>query len=266
MANTNTLTLDKILSGSIPLQTPALPNLKTFCTILQLDDTVAGTTVELPVISTAQSVIENPTSYESHADTLDGVGITQVHLSSQFGVDRPSQNAGLALQMQLASHLTLIQKAIQAKVFALLTASNFGTSVTVSSGSFALANLETLLTAVPNRTTVCLDTAYWSKVKPTWLPPTAQNVLAENSIWTGAEANTVGFVARPEAIGLAVGYPKAATTTNELRVQQIPLPIGVDVQLTTWLQRSGRALCASLDIVLAPAIGQSGALRLLKSA
>ena len=266
MANNNTLTLDRILAGSIPLQSPALPNLKTFCTILQLDDVAAGSSVEVPVVTVAQAVIENPTSYESHADTIDGVGVTQVHFSSQFGVDRPSQNAGLALQMQIASHRMLMSKAIMAKLFALLTAANYGTSVTSSSAAFAVANMETLLTAVPNRTAVCLDSAYFAKVKSTWMPPLTESTLAENSVWTGAEANTVGFVARPEAIALPVGYPKPGTSTNELRVQMIPLSIGVDAQLTTWMQRSGRALCASLDIVIAPAIGQSAALRLIKSA
>jgi hypothetical protein len=71
--------------------------------------------------------------------------------------------------MLLASHLTEIEKNIQTAINGQISETNFASAVvTVASGSYALANLETLLAAVPARTIVCLDSAYFVKTKATW--------------------------------------------------------------------------------------------------
>lgn len=267
MNDTTTLTnqLERILAGSIPLQTPALPDVRKFCTILPLDDVAPGAKANIPVVSAVQAVQENPASFENSGDTVDLAQVTPVHLSGQFGFSAPENASGMDLRMLLQSHLTKLQSAILAKIYAVLTTANYGVADTVSSAAWAEANLQAMLTAVPNRTALVLETAYWSKVRSDWLPPGSEAVLAECSTWTGAEANVVGFAARPEAIALGVGYPLAGPGDG-LQTRKISLPIGLDVQMSHWFQRHGRAWRASLDIILAPEVGQSGALRLLKSA
>jgi len=266
MSNSISVSLENLLKKSIPVQSPALPKVQSYCTILDLGNVSVTAKANLPVVTSVQAVIENPTSFEASGDTIGLAQVSPVHLSAQFGFDNPTQVKGLDLTLLLSSHLTNLQLAIQSKIFALLTASNYGTAVTVSSASYAEASMQSLLNAVPGRTAIALDTAWFSKTKRDWLPfGGVENTLTECSDFTGAESNVHGFVARPEAIGLCIGYPVGAPA-GEVAQSKILLPIGVEVQFSRWFSRGGRAFRGSLDIVLAPQVGKSAALRLLKSA
>ena len=265
MSNSISITLENLLKKSIPVQSAALPKVQTYCTVLDLGNVSTTAKVNLPVVTSVQSIIENPTTFEASGDTIALAQVTPVHLSAQFGFDNPTEIKGLDLTLLLSSHLTNLQLAIQSKIFALLTASNYGTAVTVSSASYVEASMQTLLNAVPGRTAIALNTPYHSKTKRDWLPFGVESTLLECSEWSGVEANVAGFVARPEAIGLCIGYPVGAPA-GEVAQSKILLPIGIEVQLSRWFSRGGRAFRGSLDIVLAPQVGKSTALRLLKSA
>ena len=201
MANTidSALIVKNLLQKSIQIQAPALPKVQSYCTILDLGP-VTGRTATVPVISSVQAVVENPTSFENSGDNVGVAQVTPVHLSAQFGLANADQASGLDTPMLLASHLTKMQMAIQAKIFALLTAANYGNALTVSSAAYAEASMQTLLNAVAGRTCIALDTAWWSKTKRDWMPYGAEAALNECSDWTGAETNTHGFVASPEIV------------------------------------------------------------------
>lgn len=260
-----TSSLVKIIAGPIAAAQPAAPRLDTFCTLLKMDRVETGSKARVQIVTTAQAVVENPTTFESAGDTLDDAEATQVHLSAQWSSTNAEANLGLATTQRTTAHAIMLQEAAQAKIYALLTASNYGTSSTVASGSYAKANFQTLLGAVSNRTALVLATPYHVRTERTWFPDQkTENTLQECSTWTGAETNVQGFVARPEAVALPYGLPTVGPNADITRTALV-LANGLPAQLAVWWQRSGRAWCASLDVVIAPAIGKSAALRLLKS-
>jgi hypothetical protein len=166
--NANTQNFDsvveQILAQSIPLQRPAMPPIAGYTTPVRIPGPVVAGKVGVPIVTNIQNVQTNPTSFENHNDSVDRGEVTLVHYSAQFGFNNPEQNNGLELKMLLASHLTEIEKNIQTAINGQISETNFASAVvTVASGSYALANLETLLAAVPARTIVCLDSAYYFK-------------------------------------------------------------------------------------------------------
>lgn len=266
-ANTHSFdsVVEQLISQSIPLQRPALPELGLDCTLIRLPGPVVAGQVNVPVHTYVQSIQENPTSYENHNDTFANGQCTLKHLSAQFGFNNPQQGQGLELKMMLASHLVEIEKAIFRIKNSLITEANFASAVTAAGGSYAASHLETLLAAVPARAVVCLDSAYYVKTKSTWLPAGDEGKLREFSDTTGMGENVVGYSARPEAIALIYGYPQAGPA-REVKTSMIRLPSGIDVQFSRWFTIGGRSWSGSLDICVAAEVGQVGALRLMKAA
>jgi hypothetical protein len=263
--NTVSVTASPTTTESIPIQLPAAVPLTPFCKLIKMEQVMPGQTANVAVLSAIQATIENPTTYESSGDTIAAVQPTQVHLHQPFGLDAPSQNAGLNLSMQFESAVATLSASSQAKVLALFTAANSGDADSEPATTFAKGNMQTLLASVKNITMIGLETAYHAKAEPTWFPPGTEKLLHECSDFTGAEAGTVGFVAGANAIALPYGFPMVGARP-EIKTEIITLPNGLPCQFTQWFSMGGRSWRGSLDVVIAPAIGQSGALRLLKNA
>lgn len=266
MSNTidSSLAVKKLLAKSIPLQAAAIPKVETFCTILDLG-LQAGRTATIANVTAVQAVQENPTSFENSGDTIAAAEIAATHFSAQFGLANADRNSGLDASLQIASHLEKLQLAIQAKIFGLFTAANYGTGATVASAAWAEAGFQTMTAAVPGRTVLALSPAWFVKTQAQWCPPGVEKLVTECSNFTGAEANVCGFVARPESVALCVGYPQAGPV-GETLTDMLDLPIGLRIQRSIWFARASRSIRVSLDVICAPQIGKSAALRLLKSA
>jgi hypothetical protein len=258
--------VSQLINAGIPLQRPAMPPVNLYCTPLKLDGPVVEGKVLVPVVTEVQAVQVNPTTFENHADTLDNSEATLVVYSAQFGFTNPYQLKGINIGMVFQSHLTELEKKIQSAINAVITATKFtATPVDVSAGSWAVANLETLMAGVPSRSIVALAPDYFVKTKGTWMPSGEESRLREFSDLTGIGENVTGFAARPEAIALVYGYPHAGPA-GQVTTSMIKLPIGLDVQFSRWFSRGGRSWSASLDICLSAEVGQAGALKLLRSA
>jgi len=243
-----------------------MPPVNLYTTPIYLPGPVVGGKANLPVVSTVQAVQTNPTTFENSNDVLTLGQPTLTHYSAQFGFTNADQNTGLDLQMVLQSHLTQLEKSVQAAINAQITEANFAAAtVTVTSGNWAVANFEALRAAVPSATAVCLAADYFVKTKSTWMPAGTEGTLRELSDLTGIGSGIKGFVARPEALALVIGYPTPGPV-GEVTVSKINLPVGIPVQFSRWWQRGGRSWRGSLDIVLGVEVGQPGALRLLKTA
>lgn len=266
MANTidTALAVKQLVQQSIGIQSPALVPVSKYCTLVPLGELV-GRTATVANVTTIQAVIESPSFFENAGDVVGVAQLPAVHLSGQFGIQNSDRQNGLDHSLLISSHLVALQQAIQAKINAVITTANFGAAVaTVSSASFAVANLETLMAAVPGRTAVCLHPDYFVKVKPTWMTPGTEGTLQELSDFTSIGTNVVGFSARPMAIVLGFGHPSAGA--REVTTSTIETPLGVPVQLSVWAARSSRSWRCSLDVSIAVAVGKAAALRLLKSA
>ena len=137
---------------------------------------------------------------------------------------------------------------------------NCDARVLVASGRFVPG----ALAAVAARTILALDTPYFVKTKSTWLPAGEEGVLSELSALTGLDDPIQGFVARNEALAVVYGFPLAGPV-KEVQSSLIELPIGLPVQFSRWVSRGSRSWRGSLDICLSVCVGQSGALKLIKS-
>lgn len=260
------LTSETVAKLAVPVVEPAILDLRTFCTPIQADYLKPQQKQLIADVVSASATQTNPTSYEQSDFELGTLEVTPTLFSQQWGFNSVQMNIlGHDPRTVIRSHAIKLCETVQQTVFAPMTASNYGDATTKAASSFALADFETVLTSVSNRTVVALHTDYACLVKSTWLPSHQPNLVREVSSFTGAESNTAGFAARPEAVALVYGKPHNIPR-GEAKVSMIDLPNGLKARLAIWMNIAARSMWGSIDIVVGVAKAKSTALRLLKSA
>jgi hypothetical protein len=78
------------------------------------------------------------------------------------------------------------------------------------------------------------------------------NILEQND-YTGAIANTAGFVCGQDAIAIASGLPVGMIAGEFVEQRTVELSNGLSVLLSVWYSRSTRAHMASYDIMFGAA-------------
>jgi hypothetical protein len=166
-----------------------------------------------------------------------------------------------------------------AVVNALIVTGTFTTDIqTIASSAFGFADLNAiwgLLAKAPEKYAVLAST-YIAKLLPTDLqgfnPLTAGAIgwdgIIVNDHWTGATANTQGFFCHPQAITLKAGPPISPPSASGAGLTQsnIAVPNGITIQRNSWFNTATRSDWFTLDVVLAAAVTDATAGRMLKSA
>jgi len=79
--------------------------------------------------------------------------------------------------------------------------------------------------------------------------------ILEQNDWTGAIANTAGFVCGRDAIAIASGLPVGMIAGEFVEQRTVESTNGLSVLLSVWYSRATRAHMASYDIMFGVAAG-----------
>jgi hypothetical protein len=132
---------------------------------------------------------------------------------------------------------------------------------------FTVNDFATLAAAVPSSArAIVLNSSYFCRVTPTWLPPRFSNVW-ECSDWTVAGENVAGFCAHPSAILLRYATPAIAKPGLEVidRAPVILPGLALLGELGLHVNTKTRELRAVFTILIGAAVGDASALKLLSS-
>lgn len=234
-------------------------------------------TVNVPVMTGSTAVL-NPTTFGGGSNTAVLAPITMNHISVPFYLSNAEYQNGYKLEQLIATNVQILADEIQKQAFTPITTVNYGTAVTVTQASFALANLQTAWASIKgSRKVAYLDSVSFSKlltnvttqIDPELGVPYAgfQKVAYADS-YTGAGTNIYGFVSSDRK-GLVMASAKAAIapkTAAGIETIEIDLGNGLFADLNMWGNTSDRSDNASLDIYFGAAAGDKTALKVIKSA
>jgi hypothetical protein len=277
------LVTDMLVEGATTILQNRLAALRAFSKEVSVDRLKPLAVLQHKKITAGGTVQENETNFE---DTTNFVG-TNVNVPitcAQLTVGGHITNAERQNGFRMADWVTIktaeIGDAIMAKVAAVILEGTFTTHAPLVSAAaaFGSSELKTLWgnlkkAAIKN---LILDGEYYAQL----LPSTLENfnvlttgmpgwdVVALNTNWTGATANTVGFACDPQAIVCGLGLPVRSERANMVSSETVlSLPgLGVSVAVYEWYSNISRADWTTYDIMFGAAANDTTAGQLIKSA
>lgn len=255
-----------------------LAPLRAFSRSISLDPLRPGAAIAVKKSTAASAAQTNPTNFESGDSTLATISVTVAQISKSYHVSNADRNNGFALKDLAEKSAHVFVNAISDIWTALLIAANYPTPLVVGAATdFAPDDLRAIWAAAKNFTkkNLVLDGGHMGYL----IPLTRENfslnevggygfdLLAQQNRWTGAVANTVGFVCAPDALAVASGLPNSlpAEEFNSLSTVVIE-PIGLAVQVAEWFSRAGRVNWASFDVMFGAAVGDATQAEILVTA
>jgi len=243
--------------------------LAAFCRKIELSPISKRQVVNVPLISSAGAIQTNPTTFETGDTVTADVAVTVNQLSKSWHVTNAEQNLGFELTQFAPTNAMVMSEGVVALVTALMTAANYGAGTAVgAAANFDSADLPAILALGKNygRVTLLLDGGHLAYL----LPTTRESFIFgeagaygfdggiyKNNLWTGAIAQTCGFVTGPSAIAIASGPPAALPSGEFISQATVEIGAGLSVTVSTWFSRATRALWGSYDIMFGCAVGDA---------
>lgn len=285
--NANTGTDSSTLLGTMldqrtitVLQTMLAPyrafTLETEVSMVPLQPIVLRTVTAGGTAQTDATSFEDTTNF---VGTVAAVTATPHQYTSGGYITNAELNSGNKMdQWATIKSQELAQKLIGV-INALIVTGTFSTDVqTIASSAFTISDLHTIwgtLAKAPTKYAILAST-YLAKLFPTDL--NGFDILANgaygwagllaNDYWTGATSNTQAFFCHPQAIAVAAGNPMTPPSAAGAGLTQsnIMVPGMFSVQRSNWFNTATRNDWFTLDVVLAAAVTDASAGRILKSA
>jgi ATP-dependent protease ClpP protease subunit len=217
--------------------------------------------------STAQT---NPTSYESGNSTVAPVTVTPAEHSVSYQISNTDLNSGVRMADLVTVNTANFANIVIEAALAPVTTANFtGGSVVSAAAVFGfsdLAQIQALLKKSPIKNLI-LDGAYIARIANT--PGFFQTAgvvggspqawkafgwdgIYQNTDWTGAGANAVGFACHPQAIGGIIGLPMLpAIIPGNILASNVVTVEGLDIQILAeaWFNPATRTSWNSLRVM-----------------
>jgi len=225
--------------------------------------------INVPLVSSAGSIQNNPTNFET-GDTVAGdIAVTVNQKSKSWTVSGPEQNLGLKLAQLAPTNAKVFGEGVAAVVTALMTNANYGAdNVIGTAANFASDDLPAILALGKNfsRATLLLDGGHLAYLLPTTREHFAfgeagafgfDGGIYKNNLWTSAATDICGFVCGPDAIVIASGAPATLPAGEAMMTESVDVGLGISVTATTWFSRSSRALWGSYDLMFGAAVGDA---------
>jgi len=225
------------------------------------------------VQSGASATVDNATNFETSNDSqLDAVSVTVNQISKLFTVTQQELNQGFALADLAAGSADVFALGISKKITAVMTSANYGAGTTIgTAANFDTSDLPAILALAKNyrQKLLLLDGGHLARLQFSAAANTFpdarygplnngffgfNNILEQND-WTGAIANTAGFVCGQDAIAIAAGLPVGMIAGEFIEQRTVESTNGLSVLLSVWYSRSTRSHMASYDIMFGAAAG-----------
>lgn len=281
MSNTidSALLTDMLVDRTVTTLQNRLAMFSAFSTDFGTDRMKPLAEIQVPYATAVSAVQTDPTNFETGDTTLDNIAITINQYSKSFHITNAELNSGRRLENLIDINLGAFADKLIDVALAPVTVANFGAaSVTGAAATFDLDDIRTLygdLKKSPIKNAI-LDSPYYAQfavqndTQNRGVSVTGLNGMFENSRWTGAGTNVVGFFCNPQAIGIGAGLPlsgPAASSGEFIALDSVAVPgIGLSVQYAVWFSRASRTHWASFDVMLGAAAGDTAAGKIVVSA
>jgi ATP-dependent protease ClpP protease subunit len=277
-----TLVPGYLSDGVIDVLTDRLAMVAAYTTSFSQDPLRPRATVLVPKITVGSTTQTNPTNWESGDSTAVAVSVVVNQLGNSFHITNDQMQQGHALMdFSRASANNLanaVSDAITALMVAGTTAENgFGTQIPIdTAANFAPEDMGSIYAAARNyaTTNLELDHAYLAKLIPTnresFMLGEARafgfdGIYTQNR-WTGATANTVGFVCDKTAIAVASGLGLDLPANQFISATTTTLKNGLTVATRVWFNTATRTTWAAHDLMFGAAVGDGTAGKMLSNA
>ncbi len=230
--------------------------------------------LQIPVATAGGTTQTNPTNFAVQSSTVSKAPVTVNHYSRGFGLSSAQINQRFRLEMLAEKELQGFAQDLLAVAFAPATSTNFTQVVSVASYT-AITTLDLLVSqvlkpvraklALPSQKNLLLRTDLYSQLMPTAttsLDPSKggflYNGIYENTSFSGAESNVIGFGCSPDAIAVASMMPYVPPGSEQYFIAQEEIAIdgmGLSVQLNIWFDLASRSHNASFDVIFGAGFG-----------
>jgi len=273
------LVVDYLADAVITVATTKLAMIAGFTRNVGLDNLRPRATVQVKKFTSGDAAVDNATNFEDSAvnnSVLAATSVTVNQITKSFTVTQQELNQGFAISDLAIGSAEIFALAISKKVTAQMTAALFGAGTVIgTAANFDSSDLPAILALAKNyrQKLLLLDGGHMARLMFSGqLTASAgtnpfpdsrygplnngyfgfANILEQND-YTGAIANTAGFVCGQDAIAVASGLPVGMIAGEFVEQRTVELSNGLSVLLTVWYSRSTRAHMASYDIMFGAA-------------
>lgn len=221
----------------------------------------------------SSATVDNATNFETSNDSeLAATAVTVNQISKLFTVTQQELNQGYALADLAAGSADVFALGISKKITAVMTAANYGAGTTIgTAANFDTSDLPAILALAKNyrQKLLLLDGGHLARLQFSAAANTFPDArygplnnglfgfegILEQNDWTGAIANTAGFVCGRDAIAIASGLPVGMIAGEFVEQRTVESTNGLSVLLSVWYSRATRSHMASYDIMFGVAAG-----------
>ena len=273
------LVVDYLADAVITVATTKLAMIAGFTRNVGLDNLRPRATVQVKKFTTGDATVDNATNFEDGAanqSTLAATSVTVNQITKSFTVTQQELNQGFAISDLAQGSAEIFALGISKKVTAQMTAALFGAGTVIgTAANFDSSDLPAILALAKNyrQKLLLLDGGHLARLMFSGQLTAAAgtnpfpdsrygplnngyfgfaNILEQND-YTGAIANTAGFVCGQDAIAIASGLPVGMIAGEFVEQRTVELSNGLSVLLSVWYSRSTRAHMASYDIMFGAA-------------
>ena len=273
------LVVDYLADAVITVATTKLAMIAGFTRNVGLDNLRPRATVQVKKFTTGDATVDNASNFEDGAanqSTLAATSVTVNQITKTFTVTQQELNQGFAISDLAMGSAEIFALGISKKVTAQMTAALFGAGTVIgTAANFDSSDLPAILALAKNyrQKLLLLDGGHLARLMFSGQLTAAAgtnpfpdsrygplnngyfgfaNILEQND-YTGAIANTAGFVCGQDAIAIASGLPVGMIAGEFVEQRTVELSNGLSVLLSVWYSRSTRAHMASYDIMFGAA-------------
>lgn len=272
---TSTLVVDYLADAVITIATNKLAMLDGFSRNVGLDNLRPRATVRVKRFTTGSVAQTNTSNFETNDDsTLAATTVSVNQITKSFSLTQQELNQGFQLADLAQGSADLFANGISDVVTALMIAGNYDSPVTIgTAANFDTSDLPAILALAKNyrSKSLILDGGHLARLQFSATANTFPDgrfaalangkfgfdLIAENNRWTGAVANTVGFVCGPDAIAIASGLPVGMIAGEFIEQRVVTTANGLSALLSVWYSRSTRSHYASYDIMFGAGVGDA---------
>jgi ATP-dependent protease ClpP protease subunit len=234
-------------------------------------------TVQVRKALTASTSQQDPTDFEVGNSNLDNIAVTMHQEAHSFHISNADMLNGVRLEHLADINGEAFANTISDRVTAFMLVANYGAALIIgSAANFDPDDLSPILAVAKNyrQKNLILDGGHLAYITPkstfdvNWQTGGAFGFdkIAEQNRYTGATANTVGFVCGPDAIGVASGLAPQLPAGEFISMANTTLKNGLTVRTAVWFSRGSRNIWCAHDVMFGAAAGDTTQAELLVTA
>jgi hypothetical protein len=234
-------------------------------------------TIQVELVTTAGSVLTNPTNFEDTATVNTNIAVASNHLSRPVGLSAQDLNQGHRLRTKATQAAITIANAVQDAVLSLVTLTNYTNSPVIKGAQTDAQLLQAMWASIlgGGQKNAVLTTSQYAKYLPTNLEsfdPTKgmtglfgfDSFTYSDRLAAAGETGILGFTCDPRAIAVAARLPADVGGVQErdyVVSDTVMLEnLGIGIQYNVWFSRATRGHWLSYDVVFGAAVGDATAL------